>query len=177
MCSSLRQVYVSIFSSHVTTGWGDLLPVRVCSRRVFLGAVQELWPPGGQRGKMLWSCRVLPPSMPNGFRSARFIFILELFRLAVANRNCLWGRGLPVWLLRPGSLHAGVLSPQPSTHLLAHLELVLNAEAPLPGKPGAGVSCWDPGLSAPPHVPLPGPLRPGPLPSEKQRDGRGSVGE
>lgn len=51
----------------------------------------------------------------SGFRPVRIIFILELLRLTVANRDCLWRRGSPVWPQRPASLRFGVFFLQPLT--------------------------------------------------------------
>lgn len=47
----------------------------------------------------------------NGFSSASFIFILELFRLAVTNRNHLRHQSGPVWLQRAVNLTSGVFFP------------------------------------------------------------------
>lgn len=151
MCNSVRQMYVNIFPIMSPWGWGSLLSVWDCSPWVLLGAIQERWPLGGQRGKMLRRCRLLPPSMPTGFRSVRSIFILE-FLGSLSQIETVSGVGAVLCGLR--GLGASVLGCSlPSPDSLTQLELVLNTESAPAGE--AWCRCV---------LGLPGPLRPGPLP-------------
>lgn len=85
--------------------------VGVWACQMFLVAMKQRPHFGGQRGKMLTSRCNCCQRLLNGFSSASFIFILELLRLAVTNRNHLRHQSSPVWLQRAVNLSSGVFFP------------------------------------------------------------------